>query len=186
MNLFTVHTKLLKIILAPIAAIMAFIITFAGNAFYIPGEMPTPLAPDDFTPVLRFTVASDVHLKDEGGEAEAERLGLMLRTSHALAESSNPYNKLDAVAFAGDITDHGTPTQLQQFKDICDANLKPPTKNLTVLGNHEFSYDTTNTVANFEQIVGLPAQFHRVINGVHFIGLIPDKGGSGYSLETQT
>lgn len=186
MNIITAYTKLLKIVLAPLAVLMALLMTFTSNIFYKPGVMDMPIVPSDFTPVLRFTVASDVHLKDEGGEAEAERLGLMLRTGHALAESSYPYNKLDAVAFAGDMTDHGSPTQLQQFKDICDANLKPPTKNLTVLGNHEFSYDTTNTVANFEQIVGLPAQFHRVINGVHFIGLIPDKGGSGYSLETQT
>ncbi len=90
------------------------------------------------------------------------------------------------VAFAGDITDGGTPTQLQQFKDICDANIKGATKNLAVIGNHEFSFDKANTIKNYESIVKLPHRYHEVINGVHFIGMAPDKDGSGYSPDTQT
>lgn len=185
MNLFTSNTKLFKIILGPLAAIMALVMTFTANVFYKPGVMDMPVAPDDFTPIIRFTVASDVHLKDEGGEAEAYRLGLMIRSSYNIAENSSPYTNLDGIAFCGDLTDQGTLTQLQKFKDICDANFEGPTKNLTVLGNHEYKYDSPNTVANFENIVGLPTQFHTVINGIHFIGVSPDRDGSGYTVETQ-
>lgn len=185
MDLFNGKTKILKFILGPLAAVMALVMAFTSNIFYKPGVMDMPVAPDDFTPIIRFTVASDVHLKDEGGEAEAYRLGLMIRSSYDIAENSSSYTNLDSVVFCGDITDHGSLTQLQKFKDICDENLRSTTKNMTVLGNHEFGYDRPNTVANFENIVGLPAQFHTVINGVHFIGLIPDRDGGGYTVETQ-
>jgi len=184
MSFFTGNAKLFKIIMGPLAALMALAMTFTSNIFYKPGVMDMPVAPENFTPVVRFTVTSDVHLKDSGGEAESTRLGLMIRSSYAIAESSS-YNKLDAVAFSGDLTDSGTPTQLGQFKTICDANLKGTTQNLAVIGNHEFSYDKANTLANFESIVGLPYRYNKVINGVHFIGMAPDNGGSGYTLETQ-
>lgn len=52
---------------------MALIRTFAANIFYNPGVMDMPVVPDDFIPVIRFTVASDVHLKDEGGDQEPHR-----------------------------------------------------------------------------------------------------------------
>lgn len=185
MSFFTGNAKIFKIILGPLAAVMALVMAFTTNIFYKPGVMDMPVVPDDFTPVIRFTVASDVHLKDEGGESEANRLGLMIRSSYAIAENSDSYTNLDAVAFAGDLTDRGTLTQLQKFKDICDANLKGATQNLPILGNHEFGYDRPNTVANFENVLGLPAQFNTVINGFHFIGLIPDRDGGGYTVETQ-
>lgn len=178
------NAKIFKMILGPLSAVMALVMAFTSNIFYKPGVMDMPVAPDNFTPVVRFTVTSDVHLKDDGGEAEAARLGLMIRSSYAIAEGS-AYNKLDAVAFSGDLTDRGTPTQLGKFKTICDENLKGDTKNLAVIGNHEFGYDTTNTLANFESIVGLPYRYHTVINGVHFIGLAPDRDGSGYTVDTQ-
>jgi len=184
MNLFG-NAKLLKIIMGPLSALMALIMTFTSNIFYKPGIMAMPAVPENFTPIVRFTVASDVHLKDSGGEAEAYRLGLMMRSSYAIAASSSSYTKLDAVAFAGDITDSGTPTELQQFKGICDANLQGATKNLTILGNHEYGYDSANTISNFESIVGLPYRFNTEINGIHFIGVSPDNGGSGYTVETQ-
>ncbi len=177
-------TKLLKNLTGPVAALMALIITFTSNIFYKPGVMDMPAVPAGFTPVVRFTVASDVHLKDTGGEAEATRLALMINSSYAIAENSS-YNKLDAVAFSGDLTDSGTPTMLLQFKNICDANLKAGTQNLAVMGNHEFISDKANTIANFESIVKLPYRYHKVINGVHFIGMSPDNGGSGYTVETQ-
>jgi len=185
MSLINGNAKLLKITIAPLSAFMALIMAFTSNIFYRPGIMTMPKVPDSFTPVVRFTVTSDVHLKDEGGEAEAYRLGLMIRSSYDIAESDSSYNKLDAVAFAGDFSNDGSPSTLKLFRDICESNLKGDTKNLAVLGNHEFSYDKANTIANFESIVGLPYRYHKVINGVHFIGMSPDNGGSGYTFDTQ-
>jgi hypothetical protein len=109
----------------------------------------------------------------------------MIRSSYKIAENSPGYKALDAISFVGDLTDRGTPTTLQKFKDICDDNFKTGTENLTVLGNHEFGHDKENTIANYESIVGLPYRFHKVINGVHFIGVAPDRGGSGYTVDTQ-
>lgn len=179
------NAKIFKMILGPLSAVMALVMAFTSNIFYKPGVMDMPVVPDDFTPVVRFTVTSDVHLKDAGGEAEATRLALMINSSYAIAANSGAYSKLDAVAFSGDLTDAGKPETLQQFKNICDANIKTGTQNLAVMGNHEFSHDKANTIANFESIVKLPYRYHKVINGVHFIGVSPDRDGSGYTVETQ-
>ena len=176
---------LVKLLIKPLSAILAAVIAFASNIFYKPGVMDMPAAPDDFTPVVRFTVTSDVHLKDAGGEAEAYRLGLMIDSSYAIAEGSGSYKNLDAVAFAGDLTDRGSPYTLQMFRDICGAHLRGETQNLTVMGNHEFGYDKENTIANWQSIVEIPYRFHKVINGFHFIGVAPDRGGSGYTVDTQ-
>jgi hypothetical protein len=123
------NAKFFKMILGPLSAVMALVMAFTSNIFYKPGVMDMPVVPDNFTPIVRFTVASDVHLKDAGGEAEAYRLGLMIRTSNTLAANGGAYTNLDAIAIAGDFTDRGTPSSLQQYKDICDANWQGNTKN---------------------------------------------------------
>lgn len=185
MSVLPTVSKLLKVVTSSLSVVLAAILAFVGNIFFSAGVMDMPEIPSTFTPIVRFTVASDVHLKDSGGEAEAYRLGLMIRSSYKIAENSPGYKALDAISFVGDLTDRGTPTTLQKFKDICDDNFKTGIENLTVLGNHEFGHDKENTIANYESIVGLPYRFHKVINGVHFIGVSPDRGGSGYTVATQ-
>lgn len=176
---------LVKLLIKPLSAILAAVMAFAGNIFYKPGVTDIPAARVDFTPAVRFTVTSDVHLKDSGVTAEAERLGMMIDSSYDIAGESASYKALDAVAFSGDLTDRGSPYTLQMFRDICDSHLNGDTQNLAVMGNHEFGYDKENTIANWQSIVEIPYRYHKVINGFHFIGVAPDRGGGGYTVDTQ-
>lgn len=98
-------TKLLR----PFAGLLAFLVSFVSNIFYSPGVMDMPIVPDDFTPVMRFVVTSDVHLNGDPNQAEAARLARMLQTGRRLALEDPSYQKLDAAAFVGDVCDRGTP-----------------------------------------------------------------------------
>ncbi|HZK39274.1 MAG TPA: hypothetical protein VFD23_03870, partial [Clostridia bacterium] len=70
---------------------------------------------DDFVPVMRFTVASDVHIQVPG-DIQCHRMAKMLRTSYAIAQADTHYNKLDGVMFAGDITDNGWRSEFLAFQ----------------------------------------------------------------------
>ena len=172
-------------LIGSLAGLMAFLFTFVSNIFYSPGVMDMPIAPDDFSPVVRFTVTSDVHLNGSEGQAEAARLAQMLQTSKRLSTEDGSYSKLDAVAFVGDVCDKGTPETMKQFADICYENLYDNTKLLAVMGNHEFKHDQANTLSNWKRATGMNYRFHEVINGFHFIGLSPDNEGRGYTLDSQ-
>lgn len=97
---------------------------------------------------------------------------------------------------AGDITDYGTPRQIEHLKKIIDAKLKPETVLVAAIGNHDVHdnmfkshlgglpfyealgkrmYDgaTTDEIA-----VG---NYHRVINGFHFLTLAHHDYHSGKS-----
>ena len=137
-----------------------------------------PKTPDDFTPVLRFAVCSDVHLSGETetdeGKMHAEHFDKMLKGVYAYSDKCE-YNKLDAVMVVGDMTGRGQPAQYEQFNSILNDNLRDGTEKLIILGNHEFidyrDYDPTIGYDMFKQYVRDNVDDHRVINGYHFIGV---------------
>ena len=103
---------------------------------------------EDFTPALRFAVASDVHIADSGSNKEEARLAKLFDVSYSYAESQS-YNKLDGVFFAGDISDNGSSLSMEKFFDIVNENIHSETVCRAVLGNHEFYTDSSNTVSRF-------------------------------------
>lgn len=137
-----------------------------------------PKTPSDFTPVLRFAVCSDVHLRgeteSEGGKKTAEHFEKMLKGVNAYAEECS-YDKLDALMVVGDMTNGGAPEEYEQFNAILDENLKDETQRLIILGNHEFidyrDYDPTIGYDMFKKYIREDVDDHRVINGYHFIGV---------------
>lgn len=80
-------------------------------------------ADEDYTPVLRFAVASDVHIADSGSDLEEQRLAKLFDASYAYSESQS-YKNLDGVFFAGDISDNGSRTSMRKFFDIVNANVR--------------------------------------------------------------
>lgn len=128
-----------------------------------------------FVPVIRFAVASDVHVRDEGSDVEEARLMKMIGMAYAHAEKNRKYKDLDAVLFVGDFTQDGSPTSMQKFKSIVDANVREGTEAIVSLGNHEFFSDEANTVENYERVFGKKDDEHLVIDGFHFIKLSPTR-----------
>ena len=163
-NLF--HQFLFRLITA------VFTVVFALTSGVFTRPRALPQAPDDFTPVLRFAVTSDVHLDGDPAQPAALRLATLLQDSYAYAEGER-YQKLDALIVAGDFATSGAEKEYQLFNSIMDRELREETQLLTVLGNHEFiSYRDEDASVGYDvyrALVHEDVDRHLVINGYHFI-----------------
>ena len=86
---------------------------------YVPGPAPETT---DFTPVLRFVVASDMHVSANNPDSQMTKVRFkdMFTQMNAYADAQS-YNRLDAVLLAGDITDGGTLSDLATVKRIAQS-----------------------------------------------------------------
>jgi len=143
------------------------------------------------TPILRFAVTSDVHIREASANMESYvRLEQFYKTAYAYSDAQTDYNKLDGIFFIGDLTNGGTPTQYTYFFDYVNTHTRTGTVARAVIGNHEFyatGYYTNTSLAQaplkFLEYTGYEAvDSHQVIGGYHFIFL----GMDLYSKNTNT
>ena len=144
-----------------------------------------PSAPEDtgeFTPVTRFIVTSDSHITTIG-DVQSSRLEKMIKMGYRIAKKDKEYNSLDAVLIAGDVTDMGTKIAFGSIKAATMPVLKGDTQFLaTVSTSHDDRNLGKESLALYENIMGQETDFHRVINGFHFIGISASKiEGEHYS-----
>lgn len=144
-----------------------------------------PQAPEDtgtFTPVMRFVVTSDSHITTIG-DVQTTRLQKMIKMSYKIAKTDEEYNRLDAVLIAGDVTDMGTKIAFGSIKAALAPVLKDETQFLaTISTSHDDRTIGKNSLELYENIMGQETDFHRVINGYHFIGISASKTeGEHYS-----
>lgn len=138
--------------------------------------------PENFEPVLRFAVCSDVHLSnEEGGIKNAEKFRKLFSTAYEFSKNES-YTELDAVLVAGDFTDGGKAEEYEIYRDLTKECVKDGTELLTVMGNHEhIEYRDTTTpekaIEVFKEYVSDEVDFHKVIKGYHFIGVSYDGNG---------
>lgn len=149
------------------------------------GISEAPKAPEDFTPVVRFAVCSDIHLDGDPEQAAAKRLGYLFDDSYAYAESSSTYRALDAVLVVGDFATNGKPEEYAMYNSIVDSHIKAGTQTLEVLGNHEFiayrDEDASVAYDVYKEYVYPEVDRHDVINGYHFIGVSYDDDGKNFT-----
>ena len=158
---------------------------------------------DEYIPVLRFALTSDVHTRvmNDGGASEKatteEVAHSALMADRLFASSYNyadgqAYDALDAVVLVGDYTDEGTVKQYDAFFGVVNEYLRDGTALLACLGNHEFRNPGEDAVSNnssftktynrFQNYFGYGVDSVHVINGYTFIGFASDcKGGRGYT-----
>ncbi len=131
-----------------------------------------PKTPDDFNPVVRFAVCSDVHLNGDENQEEAKRLRKLIDFMYGYSEKSS-YKNFDALVVVGDFTADGSENQYDCFNRIINEKLKNNTKLLTCTGNHEYikyrDVDASVGTKVFEKKMGHKDDTHVVINGYHFI-----------------
>ncbi len=124
-----------------------------------------PSIPGDFTPVIRFAVASDIHKMND-------RLADMIDTCYRLADGDGRYQGLDALCFAGDFTDSGATEEMEATKAVFDAHIDyGKTALVNIMGNHEFSSDKLTARARYQLVFRVKPEVHTVIKGFHFIGV---------------
>lgn len=142
-------------------------------------------APDDFKPILRFAVCSDIHLKGDENQCAALRLGQLFGDMYSYADSCDTYKTLDALVVAGDFTGGGAEKEYEIFNSVIERFKRDETQLLTVLGNHEFiNYRDKDASVGYEvykKYINENVDTHTVINGYHFIGVSYDKDGKKFS-----
>lgn len=164
------------------------------------GSVQDPVVPDDpttpevYTPVVRFIVASDVHVRNDGDFESQERLAKLYDAAYSYSENSDIYSKLDGVFFCGDLTQNGNDNQNTIFFNTVNEKTKTGTISRAVLGNHDFrangdneeNYPGGNINSDFkadsitarrfkEEWAGYDADGHITIGGYHFIFMSLDQ-----------
>lgn len=133
-----------------------------------------PKAPEDtgeFKPVMRFIVSSDSHITTIG-DFQSVRLQKMIKLGYDIAEKDNEYNKLDAVLMAGDVTDQGTKIAFGSLRAVKNSVVKGDTQFLAVAASsHDEKSLGKASRDYFTEVMEQETDFHRVINGFHFIGI---------------
>lgn len=166
-------------------SVIAFFLSFLTFFASLTAASVKPEAPEDtgeFTPVLRFVISSDSHVKTMG-DTQTTRLQKMIKLGYDIAEKDKEYNRLDAVLMAGDLTDDGTKLGFASYKAAADAVLTGDTQFLSVVAkSHDSGTMDVKALDYFTQVTGQETDFHKVINGFHFIGLSRSKtAGEHYS-----
>lgn len=144
------------------------------------------------TPILRFAVTSDVHIRVGNDDMEShKRLEQLISTAYAYSEAQSSYNKLDAILFGGDNTQCGSEEEQTYFFNYLKENVKEGTIARAVMGNHEYNtifnpmYDQIRKedflkYSGYEDI-----NAHLVIKGYHFLLVSLDRyEGSKYPSST--
>lgn len=132
--------------------------------------MSTIKTPEDFSPVLRFAVASDAHIKAPGDEA-CRLIEKMLVRSYALAGEDKAHSSLDALIMDGDIANSAEDEQFNGFFEALANAKKDETRFLGIIAKYHDCDKQRLTPAKFTARTGQPTDFHTVINGFHFIGI---------------
>ena len=139
-----------------------------------------------FEPVLRFAVASDVHIADVDSREEEQRLKELFEVSYAYADNYDGYKGMDGIFFAGDVSDRGTVYSLQKFFASARDCVREGTVMRATMGNHEF-YDNAELIEyRFLQASGYETIDTMLeLGGYYFIFISPDGNGKSYSKEKQ-
>lgn len=160
-----IRTLLAKLI----AFLYTFISVFCGGIGF---KAELPKCPDDFTPVVRFAVCSDVHLNGDENQQEVARFRKLFDTVYDYSETQE-YKNFDAVVLVGDIATTGYPVEYEMAKKVLNEKVREGTKVLTCCGNHEYiayrDVDASEGTRVFEQEMEREDCEHAVINGYHFI-----------------
>ena len=125
---------------------------------------------EDFEPVFRFAVASDVHIS-AGDDTTAKRLAKLFETAYRYSDSHPTYQTLDALVLTGDNCDSGSEAEYEILLGVINANIRPDeTQLITVMGNHEFAQTGHE---GYVRYMGEELDKHVVVKGFHFIGMSP-------------
>lgn len=125
----------------------------------------------DFIPVVRFAVASDLHVHSASDPRNADRFTELFRTAYAYADGHPTYQGLDAVLLAGDIADNGADGEFEEIRRVIRENMRKSTVLVPVMGNHEFAHAGRN---GFARQMGEPLEIHKTVKGFHVIGMAPE------------
>lgn len=175
-----------QFIFKALTSVFSFVFMLTGMKSGTTGEEIK--TPDNFSPVLRFVVCSDIHLNGEENQEAAIRFANLFKDMYAYSANED-YKNLDAVIVAGDFTGGGAEKEYEIYNKIVAENKKEETQLLTILGNHEFidyrDVDATVGYDVYKKFVNENVDTDVVINGYHFIGVSYDNDGKSFTGKTK-
>lgn len=126
---------------------------------------------NEFIPVFRFIICSDAHIEGIGSPGYI-RLKKTVDYSLDFASKSESYKKIDAFFIAGDITNKGEKEEFDAFKEIYDYSKEKGLNFLcTVAKGHDSIAMGKKSLEYFNALTNQETDFHRIIDGYHFIGI---------------
>ena len=106
---------------------------------------------DNFTPVLRFAVAGDVHTRDSSADyLSHDRLASVFDTVYDYSENHKKYKELDGIFFTGDNSQSGTADQQTYFFNYLKNNLD---KSSIILGPSTAAMFRVNNIYLFQIVI---------------------------------
>ena len=159
----------------------------------------------EYTPIVRFAVASDIHIRQNNGMNSKTQLEKLFNGAYQFSfddETNSGYNKLDGIFVVGDAVNSGIENswgdEYGDYFSYVNQNTVPGTVARTVMGNHELDavvkYGVDNGFTDVkgwtdENIAKATERFktksgydsedaHIEINDYHFIFVSMDKYGS--------
>ncbi len=170
----------MNIFVSVVLSIFTFLFSVFGG--WLPVDAPKDVE-DDFVPVMRFVAASDTHVITLG-DTGCRRIMTMMKQAYALSDADADYNTVDAVLFAGDVTDDGTMTAYAAFAATTNVVLREETTRLAVVAkSHDCNTYGKGALDIFTQVTGQETDIHAVVNGFHFIGLSTSHEEAQYTAE---
>ena len=124
----------------------------------------------EFVPVFRFAIASDVHIS-ANDRTNTDRFTKLFETAYRYSDDHPTYKCLDAVLLAGDNCNSGTDEEYAILNGVVKENMREGTQFVPIMGNHEFGGGGHE---GYERNMETPLDLHVVIKGFHIIGLSPD------------
>ncbi|MBQ7542596.1 MAG: metallophosphoesterase [Clostridia bacterium] len=134
---------------------------------------------EDFVPVFRFAIASDVHIKTDD-DTNARRFAKLFETAYRYCDAHPTYTALDAVLLAGDNCNTGADGEYEILNRVVKENMRASTQFVPIMGNHEFR---EGGHAGYERNMETPLDVHVVIKGFHIIGLSPSPESTKQTLK---
>lgn len=123
-------------------------------------------------------------------DERAGRLRHWIQSAYSIAQHDALYPALDALLFAGDLTDHGTRDEIAAFWRIVSEEKRDGTQILSVLAKcHDNWSEGRNSPKDglrfYREITGLPTSYRVVIGGCSFIGISTSEQTGVYYDESQ-
>lgn len=141
----------------------------ATGLFFIPRSVFADSADDV---VLRAAVTSDVHYNGSPDAPEVKRFEGTMKFMYEYS-ATQPYKNFDALLVGGDMSNNGKEDQIGLFCQSMDKCLKPETKRVLCMGNHDHWGGNRPL---WERVFQTPANNRVEINGFQFITLSCEKG----------
>lgn len=157
----------MKSIISIIMAVGQFIMSI----FAIPNSVTPSVDTSDFSPIIRFEVFSDSHIKNFA-DSNSMKMQKVISLAYADADGDESYNNLDAIMIAGDITNDGKRYQFRAVKETLDSVVRQGTDVMGVVhSSHDCKTYKRDGRTFAEKYLETENDFHKVINGFHFIGV---------------